>query len=135
MPAKGLGVTRPEPAGDPFKIRINEGRTNAATTSTVTAQIEIGLRDNAPLDNAVAHMSLRPTIVLDDNKQRTQSDHLDLISVIVDGDEVDRSPPITLEISKEKTVSVEVESEAFDRDLYADLEVSVVLPGGQSGSQ
>ena len=132
MPARGLGPQRPKPAGDPFRIRINERRTNTAASSTVSARIQVGLRQDAPVDKAVARMSLRPTIVLDDNRQRSSSERLDLSSVTIDGRSVDHGSPIDLAVSKSTMVSVEAESERFDRDLYADLEVSLVLTANES---
>ena len=132
MPAKGLGRQRPKPARDPFRVRIDEKRTNTATTSTVAAQVQVWLRQDAPVEEAVARMSIRPTIVLDDNKQRSSSERLDLASVTIDGHRVDHDSPIDVVVSKNTIVSVEVESERFDRDLYADLEVSLVLTANES---
>ena len=133
MPSTGLGTPNPRPSRDPFRVRIREGRTNTATKSAVTAEIEVGLKDDAPFDHAVVVMSLRPTIVLDDNKQRYSSERLGLSSITVDGEEVgiDGSPDFSLSIAKASPVSVEARSEGFDRDLYADLEVSIVLPEQQ----
>jgi hypothetical protein len=132
MPAKGLGTQRPKPARDPFRVRIDEKRTNTATTSTVAAQVQVWLRQDAPVEEAVARMSIRPTIVLDDNKQRSSSERLNLASVTIDGHRVDHDSPIDLVVSKNTIVSVEVESERFDRDLYADLEVSLVRTKNES---
>ena len=132
MPAKGLGPQRPKPGRDPFQVRIDDGRTNTATASTVTARIRVGLRQDAPVETAAARMSVRPTIVLDDNKQRASSERLDLASVTIDGESVDHDSPIDLTVSKNTMVLVETESKTFARDLYADLEVSVVLVGNGS---
>ena len=98
----------------------------------MAAQVQVWLRQDAPVEEAVARMSIRPTIVLDDNKQRSSSERLDLASVTIDGHRVDHDSPIDVVVSKNTIVSVEVESERFGRDLYADLEVSLVLTKSES---
>lgn len=117
----------PPPKDDPFQIRIDEGRTNTTTASAVTTKIEIKLKDDAPFDNAPAIVSVRPTVVVDDDLRRTSSERLNLSDVVVDGDrfDIDGDSDIPLRIFKDRTSTVEIESEQFDRDMYADLEVSV----------
>ena len=86
MSARILGPSRqPSSVGDPFEMRIREGRRNRTIDSRVVANIRIRLRDDAPFDDALALMSLRPTVVLDDNKRRESSERLQLISATVDG--------------------------------------------------
>ena len=132
MSARILGPPqRPPSVGDPFEMRIREGRRNGAVDSRVVASIRIKLRDGAPFDDALALMSFRPTVVLDDNKRRESSERLQLISTTVDGNKINPGDgaDIRLHISKHKVVVVEAESESFDRDLYADLEVSLRIQG------
>ncbi len=136
MSARGLGPPqRPQSVEDPFQLRIHEGRMNSATNSRVTANIEIKLRDDAPIDNAIAFMSLRPTVVLDDNKRRDLSERRRLSCLTVNGSDVDieDDSDIRLSISKKDFVTIRAESECFDRDLYADLEVSVRIPETTEG--
>ena len=132
MPAHGLGTGGPQPVRDPFHIRIDEGRTNSSTGSEVTATVEVWLREDAPFDTTEAKVSISPMIVLDDNRQRASSERLALSSVAVDGVSVDSDvegdSPVSLQLSKDTPVIVEAVSKRFDRDLYADLEVSVSLP-------
>ena len=131
MSGKGLGPpNQPRPMEDPLQMRIQEGRTDTATESKVSSKIEIKLRDDAQMGTATTLLSIRPTVVLDDNKRRDPSERLKLASVMVDGDEVDFDDDsgIPLNISKGNAVTVEVETERFDRDLYVDLEVTVRVP-------
>lgn len=95
--------------------------------SAVTAKIEIRLKDDAPFDNAPAIVSVRPTVVVDDDLRRTSSERLILSDVVVNGDrfDIDGDSDIPLSIYKHSSSTVEIESEEFDRDMYADLEVSV----------
>ena len=122
---------RPQPSPDlgrdPFQIRIHERRFNADSRSKVTAKVEIKLRDDAPMKDAVVEVSISPAIVLDDNKRRDSSGRLGLAFLVVDGATVDVVPgsTIQIEIAKDKTVVLEAESEAFARDLYVDLELTV----------
>ena len=128
MSAKIPGHSTPPPlTDDPFQIRINEGRTNTTMASAVTAKIEIRLKDDAPFDNAPAIVSVRPTVVVDDDLRRTSSERLILSDVVVNGDrfDIDGDSDIPLSIYKHSSSTVEIESEEFDRDMYADLEVSV----------
>ena len=128
MSSRGLGPPRPPGATeDPFEMRIYEGRTNTEMKSRVTARLLIRLRDAAALDEATAVVSFHPTVVLDDNKRRDSSERLGLAHVSVDDAEVsfDEDSEVTIPISKTNNVTVVAESESFDRDLYADLEVSV----------
>ena len=131
MSGKGLGPPNPpRPKEDPLHMRIQESRTDTATESTVSSKIEIKLRDDAQMGTATTLLSIRPTVVLDDNKRRDPSERLKLASVLVDGDEVavDDDSGIPLNISKGNAVKVEAETERFDRDLYVDLEVTVRVP-------
>ena len=97
---------QPSPIEDPFQIRIHDGRRNTAAHSTVTAKIEIKLRDDAPVDDGVAFMSLRPTVVLDDNRRRDASERRRLSSITVDGNKVniDDDSDLLLNVSKSKEV-------------------------------
>ena len=131
MSAKGLGPRRPPGSTeDPFEMRIHEGRTNTEKESKVTARLSIRLRGDAAMDSATALVSFRPTVVLDDNRRRDSSERLGLSHVSVDDAEVsfDDDSEVFIHISKSSTVTVAAESECFDRDLYADLEVSVRIP-------
>ena len=131
MSANGLGRRQPpKSTEDPFEMRINEGRTNAEGTSKVTAKLTIKLRDDAPMENATALVSIRPSVVLDDNRRRDSSERLELAHVFVNDSEVrfDNDSEVMVHISKSSTAAVAAESESFDRDLYADLEVSVRIP-------
>ena len=133
MSARGLGPPRPPgPTEDPFEMRIYEGRTNTEMESKVTARIAIKLRDDAPMENAAALLSLRPTVVLDDNKRRDSSERLSLAHVSVDDEEIrfDDDSEVIIQISKSVGVTVAAESKCFDRDLYADLEITVRIPDG-----
>ena len=138
MSARGLGSSRPPgPTEDPFEMRIYDGRTNTATESAVTARIAIKLRDDSPIDDATALMSFRPTVVMDDNKRRDSSERLKLFRVSVNDDEIDceDESDVRLQIAKSSWVIVKAESECFDRDLYADLEVSVRIPDVPTGQE
>ena len=131
MSTKGLGPPRPPgPTEDPFEMRIDEGRTNTERESKVTAKLSIRLREDAAMDDVAAVVSLRPTVVLDDNKRRDSSERLRVVHASVDDVEVnvDDDSEVTIRISKTHAVTVAAESECFDRDLFADLEVSVSIP-------
>ena len=128
MSARGLGPRlRPSENGDPFQIRIHDGRNNSESGSTVTAKIEIALRDDAVVDQLHVDMELRPTIVLDDNRRRDSSERLNWSSISKDGAsvEIEAGAQIPLIVTKEIWTVIEAESEVFDRDLYADLQVSI----------
>ena len=132
MSARGFGPPHPpRHMQDPFEIRIYEGRDNTVTDSAVTAnKIFIKLRDTSPIDTATALVSLRPSLVLDDNKRRYSSERLGLSRVSINGDEINCNgdSDIHLQISKINTATIVAESQRFDRDLYADLEVFVRIP-------
>ena len=140
MSSGGLGPPPPPPpVPDPFQLRIREGRTNTPTGSTVTATVEISLREDTTVDEADVLLSVRPTVVLDDNLRRDSSERLKLACATVDGAEVepDKDSAVRARISKRRTVTVVAESEPFDRDMYADLEVLVRMSeesGGQASN-
>ena len=128
MSAQGLGRKKPPPNNeDPFRIRIHEGRQNTKSGSKVTARIEVTLKDDASVDDGIATIDLRPIVLIDDNRRREPSERLTWTSIRKNG--VPAGPqngsPILMRVSKEKWSLLEAESEPFDRDLYADLEVSV----------
>ena len=138
MSSRGLGASPPPPpVQDPFQLRIREGRTNTPTGSTVTATVDIMLRDDAPVNEMDVLLYVRPMVVLDDNLRRDSSERLKLASAAVDGAEVepDKDSAIQAHISKSRTVIVTTESEPFDRDMYADLEVQVRMSAGQASGK
>ena len=124
------GPPRPPTGRDPFEIRIREGRRDSRRDSRVTARIEVGLKAAAPMDMATAIVSLTPTVVLDDNLRREQSERIGLSWVKVGGRraKVENDYDVRVEISKTADVVVEVHTEKFDRDLYASLDVAVHIP-------
>ena len=115
----------PPPSQDPFSMTIRESRTNSPTHSSVRAEVEARLKDDAPMERADAVMRVRPTVARDDNLVRDET--IGLSKAAVDGEErpIDGEFDIRFEISKDRNVSVEIESAKFGRDLYADLEVSI----------
>lgn len=123
--ALGNGSDPPAPSQDPFSMTINERRTNSPTQSSVRAEVEARLKDDAPMERSDAVMSVRPTVAMDDNLMRGET--IGLSKVTVDGEErqIVGGFDIPFEISKNRNVLVEIESENFGRDLYADLEVSI----------
>ena len=130
MSAKGLGPTpTPGPVDDPFEIRINEGRTNSQGKSKVTVSTLVRLRQDAPIASGTVLVSIRPSVVLDDNKRRESSERLNLARILVDDEEIEFNgdPQVEIFISKSSFVSIAAESESFDRDLYADLEILVSM--------
>ncbi len=128
MSGRGLGPRpAPVPNSDPFELNIREGRENTPTQSSVTATVKIELRYDADEDSADVKMSLRPTVVIDDNMRRDTSERIALESVKVDGKRapVSNDFDVNIRIFKYKTVVVEAKSEKFDRELYASLDVEV----------
>ena len=122
----------PPPAPDVFQLRIDERRNNGPTGSTVAAAVEIKLKDQASFEEADAVVSIRPTVLLDDDLRREKSERLKLATVKVDGVKIDSvdETGVPARISKAKTITVEVESESFGREMSAELEVAVSLAGG-----
>ena len=125
----GAGLGRrdspPTPSPDPFNIAIQESRADSPTQSSVLALVEARLKDDAPMERADAAMTVRPTVAMDDNLVRGET--IGLSKVTVDGAEraAGGGSDIEFEISKSQTVAVEIESDKFGRDLYADLQVSI----------
>ena len=131
MSNKGLGTPRrPGTTNDPFEIRIYEGRVNAESESKITTTLSIRLREDAAMNDATALVSIKPTVVLDDNRRRDSSERLKLAHASVDDLQVSltNGADISTGISKHYATTVKAESESFHRDLYADLEVSVRIP-------
>ena len=120
----------PSPVPDVFQLRIDEKRKNRSAGSTVIATVEVKLRNEATFEEADALVSIRPTILLDDDLRREKSERLKLESVMVDGVKNDPvgETGVSVRISKNKTVTVVAASEFFDREMSAELEVSVSLP-------
>ena len=127
MSGAGLGTNppTPSPSQDPFNMTIQESRANSSAQSSVRAEVTARLRDDAPMERSDAVMTVRPTVAMDDNLVRGEA--IGLSKVAVDGEarDMDGGSDIAFEISKDRDVSVEIESAEFDRDLYADLEVSI----------
>ena len=120
----------PQPANaNPFNLRIHEGRKNFDGHSRVTASIEISLSENVPVDNADIVVSIEPYMVMDDDMKKDASGIIGLESAHVDGVKVEVSDDsgIQVNIAKDKTVDLEIESAAFDRDQYVGLDVEVDL--------
>ena len=135
----GGGATLPPPAPDVFQVRIDEKRRNASTGSTVVATVEVKLRDEAGFDEADAFVSIRPTVLLDDDLRREKSERLKLATVMVDGVKIDSvdETGVAARISKNRAITVEAESEHFGREMSAELEVAVSLaeePDGHMGN-
>ena len=131
MSAAGSGrPPRPPPNRDPFEVRIRDGRLNRSKHSALTATIEVGLRQDAPIDSAFALLSLSPALVIDDNMRRESAAFLQLAQVSVNGTAVDVTPgqDVELQISKTEIAVIEAQTAEFDRDLYASLDVNVHLP-------
>ena len=126
MSGAGLGPKPPpKPTQDPFNMTIRESRVNSSTQSSVRAEVTARLRDDAPMESSAAVMTVRPTVAMDDNLVRGEAIGLSKVSVDGEARAIDDGSDILFEISKDRDVSVEIESAKFDRDLYADLEVSV----------
>ena len=128
----GPSVPPPPPSANPFNLRINEGRKDSNGHSKVTASVEIELNDNAPQDTAEVIMAVEPYMVMDDDLKRDSSGFIELQSASVDGIQADiqDSCRILLTATKGKRVRVAVESEPYDRDQYAGLDVWVELKDG-----
>ncbi len=96
------------------------------------------------MDSVDAVVSLKPSVVIDDNRQRYASERLELSSVKIGGKKarVENGFDVGAGIVKSKSLVVDAESEWFDRDLYAALDVEVrvldqapsVFEDGRSGS-
>ena len=121
----------PTPWPDVFQVRIDEKRANGSTGSTVVAAVVIKLRETSTFQEADALVSIRPTVLLDDDLRREKSERLKLATVKVDGVKIDSvtEKGIPARISKVKAVTVDIESEAFGREMSAELEVAVSLAG------
>lgn len=120
----------PQPANaNPFNLRIHEGRENLDGHSKVTANIEISLSDNVPVETAEIVVTVEPYMMMDDDMKKDISGIIDLKSVHVDGvkAEIGDNSGIHIIVAKDKTVDLEIESEEFDRDQYVGLEVEVDL--------
>ena len=123
----------PRPASaNPFNLRIREGRKNFDGHSRVTASIEISLSENAPSETAEVVVSVEPYMVMDDDMKKDASGVIALESAHVDGVKANirGDSDIHVNIAKDKTVELEIESAIFDRDQYAGLEVEVDLKKG-----
>ncbi len=122
-------VPVPASRGDPFEVRIHERRVNGAAHSRLNAAVEVGLKQDAPVDSTRAVMSLYPAVVLDDALRRDPSERLPLASVTVNGTDVKVDGfDVSLVIFKAQTTVVEVESACFERELYASLDVRIHVP-------
>ena len=120
-------------------MHIDEKRRNASAGSSVVATVEVRLKEEAGFDEADAIVSIIPTVLLDDDFRRDRSERLKLMTVMVDGLEVDPidQTGIPTRISKGNWITVEAESEHFDREMSAELEVAVTLteePSGNAGN-
>ena len=115
------------PSANPFNLRIREGRENFDGHSRVTASIEISLSENAPAETAEVVVSVEPYMVMDDDMKKDASGVIALESAHVDGVEADirGATDIHVDVTKDKTVELKIESARFDRDQYAGLEVEV----------
>ena len=124
-----LGPKPPPPRGkDPFQLRIDEQRVNKNGISHVVATVEVSLSEIAPVDDLNAVVRIRPTIVMDDNRARSKTEDLKLVSLKLDNQ---LSPTVgenevSLQLFKSKVRTIEAESQEFDRDAEVDLTVSVV---------
>ena len=135
----GGDPTPPSPVRDVFQVRIDEKRRNAPTGSTVVATVEVKLREDADFNEADSFVSVRLTVLLDDDLRRERSERLKLETVMVDGVKVDSfdETRVAAHISKDKATTVETESELFGREMSAELEVEVSLaeqPDGNVGN-
>lgn len=130
MSSKGLGIRTPPRIGkDPFEIRIHETRRDIGVESAIVAKVEVKLKDDAPLAQIAARLSLQPVVLLDDNERREQAEHLGLASVSIGGVPgiVSNDSRVDLQLTKDNMVVVEVESNPYERGSSAELEVSVEL--------
>lgn len=135
----GTAQNPPTHVKDVFQVHIDEKRRNASAGSSVVATVEVRLKEEAGFDEADAIVSIIPTVLLDDDFRRDRSERLKLLTVMVDGLEVDPidQTGIATRISKGNWITVEAESEHFDREMSAELEVAVSLteePGGNTGN-
>ena len=123
----GTVPTHPSPMKDVFQVRIDEKRRNAPGGSSVVATVGVKLRDEAGFDEADALVSITPTVLLDDDFRRERSERLQLVTVKVDGLDVDPidQTAIAARISKSNWTTLEAKSEHFDREMSAELEVAV----------
>jgi len=82
------------------------------------------------MENTEVVAKLIPSIVLDDNRTRDAKGKLRLDSVKVDGKRVatEDGVDVRTRISKSGWTQIEAESERFDRDLYALLELRLEVP-------
>ena len=119
-------------SANPFNLRIREGRENFDGHSRITASIEISLSEIAPSESAEVVVSVEPYMVMDDDMKKDASGVIALESAHVDGVEADirGASDIHVNVAKDKTVELEIESARFDRDQYAGIEVEVDLKNG-----
>ena len=130
MSARSPGLRPPPPPGsDPFELRIYERRENSDGDSRVVAKVELGLKPDAPTASADATASLRPVVVLDDNRRREKAERVPLASLRVNGKprEPENGFDVPLTLVKGAHSVIEIRSEAFHRDLYASLDVGIQL--------
>jgi hypothetical protein len=129
----GFGeITPPTPTPDVFQLDIDERRLNTSEGSIVVASVEVKLREEAKFEEADAFVSVRPTVLLDDNFRKEKSEQLKLAAAKLNGLEVEsgEESKIAVRLSKSRTTTVEATSEQFGRGMSAELEVAVSLVEG-----
>ena len=129
MSARKLGLPPPPISHrDPFEIRNQEGRQNVDAESIATARVGIKLKEDALTESIPARVSIVPVVVLDDNMRRDGSGRIAVVSLRVDGEDVDpavNTDGVDLVIRKDCERVLDVTSESFNRDYYASLDVVV----------
>ena len=144
MSTPNAGPIPPPPTAgtNPFNLRIREGRENLDGHSKITANIEIGLSENAPSETAEVVVSVEPYMVMDDDMRKDASGIINLESVRVDGLSAKTigNNAVHVTVTKTKVVDVNIESVRFPRDQYAGLDVEVDMQtdwnsGGASESE
>ena len=113
---------------DPFTINIQTGRRNTASSSQVTARIDVTLNQRAPAETAQATLTIEPYLAMDDDIKKDSQSVLQLHEAQLDGESVeygDNCIPVALK--KGTITNVDIASEDFPREFYAGLDVAVKI--------
>ncbi len=113
---------------DPFTINIHTGRRNTASSSQVTARIDVTLNQRAPSETAQATLTIEPYLAMDDDIKKDSQSVLQLHEAQLDGESVEHGDNcIPVSLKKGTITNVDIASEDFPREFYAGLDVAVKI--------
>jgi hypothetical protein len=130
---KSKAKTNPPPpprSKDPFEIHIRQERTQSGNGAVIGAEIKLRIRDEANAGNLLATVTIRASVLANDNLTVDERIPIESIEVDPATGEIDLpNARLALTLTKEEPVTVNIQSVPFEADWVASLAVAVESSG------